>query len=690
MKKPRIEMTGPIVLASTPQGMQSPGRRSFIALASASAGATLLSACGGGSSGTAFLTPTLGATTPAPSGSTPPPATNPAPAAPPVDPIWGPAGLGTKIIDSLKGVNQSMFASHDFLVTAYGAQACSTVPATSPYTDPTKSPLSVGSDTTNAPGSFDSRPAFLAAIAACNAAGGGRVVVPSGTWYCAGPIVLLSNVNFHLSQNCTIYFSPNPADYAKDGPVNCGANGKLFFSRWQANDCLNFGSPVYARNQTNIAVTGEGDTSVFNGQAMTPFAGTGNTSTCWWTFKGTVGAYGFVSATATPSQASTNLNNVDLSIVAPGISDALYALLTNPATPYQQDQNYLPALSEAGVPIEQRIFGLGHYLRPCMVEFLGCTNVLMEGYQTRNTPFWQHHPTDCKNVVIRKVTVNSIGPNNDGFDPDACKNVLCDGVVFNTGDDCIAIKSGKDLDTEYGSANNHVIQNCTMNSGHGGITLGSEMGGGVEKIYCRNLKMLNNFWATNSLNIAIRIKTNMNRGGFVKDFYVDNVTLPNGVSLAGAGYGSSLLPGSPINGNVPIGVSTPANSNPSASQGGIITFDCDYQPSKDAIRTRPALLDNINISNVVATNVTLGGVTGSCFQAIVAQGPVAFDYNGPAPAPAVTADPGRQHRQLRFRHPCRGGPGQRDCGGSDLRLQRARHHAHQHVDCRQNVQHDRH
>ena len=94
------------------------------------------------------------------------------PVEPPADPIWGPAGLGTQIIDSLKGINPSMFASRDFLVTDYGAQACSTVPATNPYTDPTKSPLSVGADATHAPGSFDSRPAFLAAIAACNSAGG--------------------------------------------------------------------------------------------------------------------------------------------------------------------------------------------------------------------------------------------------------------------------------------------------------------------------------------------------------------------------------------------------------------------------------------------------------------------------------------------------------------------------------------
>ncbi|KND59908.1 Polygalacturonase [Candidatus Burkholderia verschuerenii] len=571
------------------------------------------------------------------------------------DPIWGRSGAATQIVNALQGVSSAMFPSRQFLVTDYGAKPCTVIAATNPYTDPSKSPLSVGADQTQTPDSFDSRPAFLAAIAACSAAGGGQVVVPAGSWYCAGPLVLQSNVNFHLTANCEIFFSPNPADYAKDGPIDCGANGKLFYSCWQANDCLNYGTPIYARNATNIAITGEGDTSVFNGQAMTPFAGSGNTATCWWTWKGNSGVYGCVNS-STPSQASSNPNNVDLKTAVPGISDALYTELTNPATPWQQDQNYLPALSEAGVAIEKRIFGIGHYLRPCMVEFIGCTNVLMQGYRTINTPFWQHHPTDCKNVVIRSVTVDSIGSNNDGFDPDACNMVLCENVTFNTGDDCIAIKSGKDLDTQYGPAQNHVIQNCTMNSGHSGITLGSEMGGGVQKIYARNLQMLNQFWATNSLNIAIRIKTNMNRGGYVKDFYVDNVTLPNGVSLTPSGYGSSLLAGSPINATVPLGVVTASAANPSASQGGIITFDCDYQPAKDAIRTRPALVQNVNITNLKASNVTLNGVMASCFQAIVAQGPVAFDYNGPAPTPAVPAITGVTITNCDFGTPSAAGP----------------------------------
>ncbi|MCS4511168.1 glycoside hydrolase family 28 protein [Xylophilus ampelinus] len=574
----------------------------------------------------------------------------------PGDPIWGVAGAATRIVEALRSVSQAAFPARDFLVTDFGALPCTVVDSPNPYTSATLSPASAGSGTTHAPSSFDARPAFLAAIRACNAAGGGRVVVPPGTWYCAGPIVLLSHVNFHLSANCQIYFSPRPADYAKDGPVDCGANGRLYYSRFQSNDCLNFGSPVYAHNQTQVAITGTDRTSILNGQGMTPFAGTGNTSTCWWTYKGSKGQYGFVDAATTPSAASNNPLNIDLRTKVPGISDTLYQQLTDPVTPWQQDQNYLPCLSEAGVSIEQRIFGLGHYLRPNMVTFIGCTDVLMENYQTRNTPCWQHHPVACRNVVIRGVLVDSTGLNNDGFDPDACDMVLCENVEFNTGDDCIAIKSGKNLDVQYGPAQNHVIQNCIMQSGHGGLTLGSEMSAGIQKVYARNLEMRNIYWATNALNIAIRIKTNMNRGGYVRDLYVDNVILAHGVSLSGHGYGSSMLAGSPINGTVPAGVATATAANPAASEGGIITFDCDYQPSKDAIRSRPPSVQNIQISRVRAGNVTVGGATASCFQAIVAQGPVKQDYNGPQPVPAVPAITGVTISDCDFGTPVAVGP----------------------------------
>jgi polygalacturonase len=147
--------------------------------------------------------------------------------------------------------------------------------------------------------------------------------------------------------------------------------------------------------------------------------------------------------------------------------------------------------------------------------------------------------------------------------------------------------------------------------------------------------MRNRYWAVNPLNIAIRIKSNLNRGGFVEHVHIRDVELPHGVSLQGTGYGGSLLKGSPINASVPIGVATAAAANPATSRGGLITLDCDYMPAGDAIRTRIPVLRDIHISNVRARDVTLHGLTGSCFQALVAQGPVFFDYNGPKPAPSV-------------------------------------------------------
>jgi polygalacturonase len=258
-----------------------------------------------------------------------------------------------------------------------------------------------------------------------------------------------------------------------------------------------------------------------------------------------------------------------------------------------------------------------------MIHLIECSNVLLEGYQVTHTPFWQHHPVACRNLTIRKVYANSLGPNSDGFDPEACDGVLVDGCQFDTGDDCIAIKAGKNLDTQFGPSRNIVIQNSTMHSGHGAVTLGSEMAGGIEKVYAQNLVFENKNWATNPLNIAIRLKTNMNRGGFLRYFYVRNVSIPNGVQTSPSFY--ATLPGSPI-----------PNKSVAAAAGGVITFDCDYTPRADNVRIRPPEVHNVHISNVRVGNVkTKDGQQASSYQAFVILGPVASDYNGPAPRPEV-------------------------------------------------------
>jgi polygalacturonase len=409
-----------------------------------------------------------------------------------------------------------------------------------------------------------------------------------------------------------VYFSNDPNDFAKYGDYDCGPNGKLVISRWQSNDCLNYSPLVYAYNQTNIALTGEDWTSILDGQGGVPQAN-GDT---WWDWKG--------KRKPGPNQQQAQtipnpLNPASIKAVAPGLSPAQVALMEGKDDKWRTDEAYLPTLSEAGVPVGKRVFGRGHYLRPCMVEFIGCTNVLLQGYQLNQSPFWQHHPVNCRKLEIRGVHMDSMGPNSDGFDPEACDTVLVDGCTFNSGDDCIAIKAGKNLDTQFGPTQNVVIQNSVMNSGHGGVTLGSEMSGGIQHVYAQNIEFRNTHWATNPLNTAIRMKTNMNRGGFLRHFYVRNVTMPNGVNLKPQYY--TPLPGSPI----------PPKSVGS-SAGAVVTIDCDYAPTADNVRIRPPIVEHVHISGVKVGNVKAKDGSFSCFQALLLLGPVAYDYNGDKPA----------------------------------------------------------
>jgi polygalacturonase len=501
------------------------------------------------------------------------------------------------------------FRDQDFPIAAFGAKTCQLKEVSVAAHDTTIKRM------TPVAGSHDCYPAIAAAIAACHAAGGGRVLIPAGSWYCAGPMVLRSNVHVHLAAGAQLYFSANPADYAKYGDIDCGKNGKLVLSRWQGNDVLNYSPLVYARNQTNIALTGEDWTSVLYGQGGVPFENGGG---CWWDWVGKNKA-------VTRNQRLANpLNPASLAEVAPGLSAAQRALIEGDSDrgDFRGDARYLPALSEAGVPVARRVFGVGHYLRPCMVEFISCTDVLLQGYQLVDSPFWQHHPVASTRVQIRKVRMESMGPNNDGFDPESCDTVLVDGCLFNTGDDCIAIKSGKNLDNQYGPTRNVVIQNSIMNSGHGGITLGSEMAAGIEHVYAQKIEFRNVHWDSDPLGTAIRMKANMNRGGFLRHFYVRDVTVPNGVKTTPGFY-------------TPLKGSAVPPKTASTSGGAVITIDCDYAPSDDSVRTRPPAVSNVRIQNLRVGNVKTGGGEFSCYQAMVILGPVATSFNGPAGTPIL-------------------------------------------------------
>ena len=190
------------------------------------------------------------------------------------------------------------------------------------------------------------------------------------------------------------------------------------------------------------------------------------------------------------------------------------------------DRALLFEMAEKRTPVGERIFGEGHYLRPQFIQPYRCKNVLLEGVTLKNSPMWQVHPVLCTNVTVRKMTITGAdlnresGPNTDGCDPESCTDVLIKDCNFNTGDDCIAIKAGRNEDGRRVNARseNIVIQDCHMKDGHGGVTIGSEISGGVRNVFAENCRM-----DSPRLDTAVRIKNNAMRGGVLENIHVRNI-----------------------------------------------------------------------------------------------------------------------------------------------------------------------
>lgn len=307
--------------------------------------------------------------------------------------------------------------------------------------------------------------AIQKAIDSCNKNGGGIVVVPPGIFY-TGPLRLKSNVNLHLSEGSILRFSTNPDDYL---PV--------VLTRWEGVDCYNYSPLIYAYQQENIAITGKG---ILDGQAS---------DSSWWRWKGR-GKFGWKEGMESQS--------------SPEGRDMLMKFEVN------------------NTDIKKRIMGKGHYLRPPFVELYKCKNILLEDFTLNRAPFWQLHPLLSENITIRGVRAESRGPNNDGCDPESCKDVLIENCYFSTGDDCIAIKSGRNNDGRRWNipSENIVIRNCVMKDGHGGVVIGSEVSGGCRNVFVYDCKM-----NSPELDRAIRIKTNAMRGGIVENIYVKNIEI---------------------------------------------------------------------------------------------------------------------------------------------------------------------
>ncbi|HWA25871.1 MAG TPA: glycoside hydrolase family 28 protein [Lacunisphaera sp.] len=180
-------------------------------------------------------------------------------------------------------------------------------------------------------------------------------------------------------------------------------------------------------------------------------------------------------------------------------------------------------LAPKGVPVEKRIFGTPEAaIRPNFLVLMNCRNVLLEGFTIGSGANWTIHPVYCENVIVRRVHVLTDGPNNDGIDPDSCRNVLIEHCVFDTGDDCVVLKSGYNEDgwRVARPMENLVMRWCSSKRGHGGLVVGSEMSGDVRNVYLYDCDF-------DGTDRAVRIKSRRGRGGVVENVWIDNLRVRN-------------------------------------------------------------------------------------------------------------------------------------------------------------------
>jgi polygalacturonase len=239
----------------------------------------------------------------------------------------------------------------------------------------------------------------------------------------------------------------------------------LVLTRFEGVEVMNYSPFIYALDQTNVGITGLG---TLDGQA---------TAQNWWGWR-------------TNQRASR---------------DKLFQMAAD------------------GVAPAQRVFGDGpSKLRVNFIQPYRCQNVIIEGVTILNSPMWEVNPVLCTNVTIRGLKISSHGPNNDGADPESCRDVLIERCTFDTGDDCIALKSGRNEDGRrlHAPIENVIIRDCDMKDGHGGVTIGSEISGGARNIFAEKCRM-----DSPRLDRALRFKNNAARGGLIERVAMRDVTV---------------------------------------------------------------------------------------------------------------------------------------------------------------------
>ena len=312
--------------------------------------------------------------------------------------------------------------------------------------------------------------AIQKAIDQCSKKGGGRVVVPTGQTFLTGAITLKDGVNLHVEEGAVLEFAFQPELYP------------IVETSWEGLECFNLSPCIYAFGVKDIAVTGKG---TIDG---------GGSNDTWWPWNG-----------------NPRFGWKEGMISQRGGSRA--RLLKN-------GEDGIPMYNEKGERSPERIFTAEDGLRPQLVSFNKCEGILLEDITLLRSPFWVIHPLHSTDITVRRVKMINDGPNGDGCDPECCDRVLIEDCFFNTGDDCIAIKSGRNRDGRERNmpSKNIIIRNCEMKNGHGGVVVGSEISGGCQNVYAHDCVM-----DSPELERVLRIKTNSCRGGIIENINMRNI-----------------------------------------------------------------------------------------------------------------------------------------------------------------------
>lgn len=322
--------------------------------------------------------------------------------------------------------------------------------------------------------------AFSDAIDAVYGKGGGRVIIPRGIWV-TGPITLKSNIELFTEAGALVVFTMDKNLYPLVETIFEGLN---------TYRCM---SPLNGRNLENIAITGKG---IFDGSGD-----------AWRAVK------------------KEKLSEGQWKkLVASGGLVSENGKTWYPSEQFRDGENVAEMNVPRSLKTKLEFEKIRDFLRPVMISFISCKKVLIDGPTFQNSPAWCIHPLMCEDVTIRNTSVRNpwYSQNGDGVDIESCRNSIIHDCSFDVGDDAICIKSGKDKEgRDRGIPNeNLIVKNCIVYHGHGGVTVGSEMSGGVRNMHVSNCTFI-------GTDVGIRFKSNRGRGGVVENIYISDITMMN-------------------------------------------------------------------------------------------------------------------------------------------------------------------